>query len=71
MNVTTKMGPFIKSKDNNSKMVMRFLIALLPIILFAFYKNGILLYIKGYTNFFGMFYPLIFIILGAMSSFIT
>ena len=71
MNVTTKMGPFMKSKDNNSKMVMRFLIALLPIILFAFYKNGILLYIKGYTNFFGMFYPLIFIILGAMSSFIT
>lgn len=71
MDTKTKIGPFMKSNDNISKMMKRLLISLLPIIIFSFYKNGILLYVKGYTNFFGMFYPLIFIILGTMSSLIT
>lgn len=68
MDIEYSKGPFIRSKDNVNKIMMRLLISLIPIILFAFYKNGILLYIKGYTNFFGMFYPLIFMIIGAMSS---
>ena len=68
MNIELKKGPFIKSGDTVGKMTSRLIIALIPIILFAFYKNGILLYLKGYVNFYGMFYPLIFIILGTMSS---
>ncbi len=68
MNIELKKGPFIKSKDTVGKMMTRVIIALLPIIIFSFYKNGVLLYLKGYTNFYGMFYPLIFIVLGAMSS---
>ena len=71
MNIENKIGPFMKSNDSVSKMMRRVLISLIPIILFAIYKNGILLYLKGYTNFFGMFYPLIFIVLGGMASLLT
>ena len=63
------MGPFIKSKNNTTKMMINVIIALLPIILFSFYKNGIALYQKGYTDFIGMFYPLIFIFIGAFATF--
>ena len=68
MDIETKKGPFIRSCDDVGKMMKRVFISLIPIILFAIYKNGILLYIKGYTNFYGIFYPLIFIILGSMAS---
>ncbi|MBR1376770.1 MAG: RnfABCDGE type electron transport complex subunit D [Bacilli bacterium] len=71
MEIETKLGPFMKSDDSTSKIMKRLLIALLPIILFSVYKNGVLLYIKGYTNFFGIFYPLIFIILGGLTSMVT
>lgn len=59
-----KIGPFIKSKNKTSKMMMHVMVALLPIILFGFYKNGILPYLHGKTDVWGMLYPLIFIILG-------
>ena len=59
-----KIGPFMKSKNKTSKMMMHVMIALLPIILFGFYKNGILPYLHGKTDVIGMLYPLIFIILG-------
>lgn len=62
------MGPFIKSKNKTSKIMINLLVALLPIILFTFYKNGYLLYKNGYTNFLGMFYPLLFILVGVLSS---
>ena len=45
-----KVGPFIKSKNKTSKMMMHVLIALVPIILFGFYKNGIIPYINGKTK---------------------
>jgi len=71
MKLETKNGPFMKSSDNVSKIMRRLVIALIPIIIFAVYKNGYLLYSKGYTNVYGIFYPLIFIILGSMSSLIS
>ena len=71
MNIDTKLGPYMRSNDNTTKMMRRLIISLIPIVLFSFYKNGILLYLKGYTNFFGMFYPLVFIILGCMSTLVT
>ena len=53
-------------KNNNSieKMSYIYLLSLLPLILFGFYKNGISLFIKDYVNIFGMLKPLIFILCG-------
>ncbi|MBP3460977.1 MAG: RnfABCDGE type electron transport complex subunit D [Bacilli bacterium] len=64
-------GPFIKSKNNTNKIMTNLLIALIPIILFSFYKNGILLYQNNKTDLFGMFYPLIFIFTGIITSFLV
>lgn len=53
-------------KNNNSieKMCYIYLLSLLPLILFGFYKNGINLYIKGYIGIIGMLKPLLFILIG-------
>lgn len=64
------MGPFIKDNNSTKKMMNHLLVALTPIILFAFLKNGIIPYKKGYTNLFGMFYPLIFILIPTISTFV-
>ncbi len=61
---------FIKSKNTTNKIMMNVLIALTPIILFSFYKNGILPGINGNTSVIEMFYPILFIIVGALSSFV-
>lgn len=63
------MGPFIKLEDNTSKMMFRVIIALIPIIIFSFYKNGVLPYINGSTDIYGMFTPLIFIGISTLSTF--
>lgn len=63
-------GPFIKSKNSTHKMMNNLIISLIPIIIFTFYKNGIVLYQNNKTSFFGMFYPLIFILIGTLSSFL-
>lgn len=66
----TLKGPFIKSKNNTNKMMGNLLIALLPIILFSFYKNGIIPYLNGKVDLFEMIYPLIFIMIGSISTYI-
>ena len=38
------MGPFIKDNNTTKKMMNHLLIALTPIILFAFIKNGLVYY---------------------------
>ena len=63
------MGPFIKDSNTTKKMMKHLLIALTPIIIFAFIKNGILPYKKGYTDLFGMIYPLVFISVPVISTF--
>ena len=68
MNLQKRIGPFLKDDDSVSKIMNRFTFALLPIILFVFFKHGILTYINGYTNVFGILYPLIFMTVGAMGS---
>ena len=42
-----KQGNFIKSNDDTKKIMYRVILALVPIILFAFYKNGILPLIRN------------------------
>ena len=34
------MGPFLKSENKTNKMMFHLLISILPIVLFAIYKNG-------------------------------
>lgn len=56
----------IKSNNSIKSITFTYLISLLPLILYGFYKNGISLYIKGYVNVFGMLKPLLFILLGGL-----
>lgn len=64
------MGPFIKSKNDTTKMMMNLIIALIPIILFSEYKNGVIPYINGKVDILGLIYPLIFISVGILSSYL-
>lgn len=61
-------GPYMKSKNKTSKMMIHLIIALIPIILFSFYKNGILPYIHSKTNIVGLFYPLIMVLTASLST---
>ncbi len=65
-------APFLRITDSGekgTKIIMRdFIIGLLPVVLFAWYKNGIMVYIEGNITFMEMLYPLIFIILGGLLS---
>lgn len=63
------MAPFIKSNNKTRKIMLNLLLALIPIILFAIYKNGIVPYIHGKTDIYGLFYPLIFVLIGTFTSF--
>ncbi len=71
MNFEVGNGPFLKSKNKTSKMMLHLFIALLPIIIFSFYKNGIIPYQKGLTDIKGLLLPLMVIILPTLTSFLT
>lgn len=48
-------------KKNNEKTILKYhLLAIIPLLLYAFYKNGVLLYLNDVINFFDMFMPLIY-----------
>ncbi len=71
MKFKTLEGPYLRDPQN-AKVIMRHLfLALLPIIIFATYKNGYLPYKEGYHSLFFAFYPLIFVLVGMMTTFIT
>lgn len=65
-------APFLRISDKKgygTNTLMRdFMIGLLPVVLFAWYKNGILVYSQGNINFLEMLYPLFFIIVGGLGS---
>ncbi|MFA6648251.1 MAG: hypothetical protein WCS32_06400, partial [Candidatus Izemoplasmatales bacterium] len=65
-------APFLRKADEKgygTNVIMRdFLIAMSPVVLFAWYKNGIQVYIDGRINFLEMLYPLFFIMMGAVMS---
>ena len=58
-----KKGNFMKSKNNTTKMMNHVIISLIPIMVFAFYKNGILPIIKGTGELLEIFKPLLLIII--------
>ncbi len=64
------MGPFIKSSNKTSRMMFNLLIALTPIILFTVYKHGYIPYTHGQVDVFGIFYPLLFVLIGSLTTFI-
>jgi len=65
-------APFLRTSDaknSGTGVIMRdFMIGLLPVILFAWYKNGIKVFIEGNITFLEMLYPLVFIMLGGIIS---
>ena len=67
----TYNGPYIKTPDSVNKMMLRLLISLTPIILFAFYKHGIVPYQKGYLTEYGLVYPLLFILIPTITSYVS
>lgn len=66
--------PFIRKADfkqGSTGIIMRdYMIALMPLILFAWIKNGLYPFINGNQGFFQMLYPLIFVIIGGATSFV-
>lgn len=69
--------PFLRLADGNrdTTTIMRdFMIALVPLMLFAWFKNGILPFINPNpalkTTFFEMIYPLLFMVIGALTTFL-
>lgn len=65
-----KIGPFIKSKNTTNKMMLNLLVSLIPIIVFTVYKNGVLPYQAGKIEYIYILYPLLFILLPALVSFL-
>lgn len=67
-------APFIRKADHSaastSTFMMDFMIALAPLIIFAWIKNGILPYVAKDTNFLGMIYPLLLVLIGGGFSFL-
>lgn len=66
-----RKGNYIKSPDSTKKMMDYVLIALLPIIIFSFYKNGIMPLIKGTGNILELFKPLLYVIIPVLVSLFT
>ena len=54
----------IKSNYSIKKISLIYLLSLLPLIGYGFYKNGIILYIKKYVDIFGLLKPLIILSIG-------
>ena len=55
---------FFHSNNTIESINKRYILVFLPLILFGFYKNGYIVYSKGYTNIFGLFKPLLIPIIG-------
>ncbi len=67
-------GPYIRTADwgRNTHTIMRdFIISILPLILFAWYKNGIKPLIDGNVGVFQMLYPLLFILIGGLTAYVV
>ena len=69
-NFSVSKGPYLRSSNSTSKIMTNLFIALVPIIIFAFYKNGIVPFQNGKGDLFTLFYPLIFIFVSTLSSFL-
>lgn len=64
------MNVYLKSKNNESKILVKYILLLIPFLIYGFYKNGILLYKGEYVNIFYMFKPLILTIISILISYL-
>ena len=60
-----KNNVYVRSKKSIKNISLTRIVLLLPLIVFGVYKNGVYLYMNGYTNIIGLFKPIIFILSGA------
>ena len=65
------MNVYLHDKNDLKKNIIKYIICLLPLYLYGFYKNGILLYSKNYISFLGMFKIVYLLILSVGAYFIT
>lgn len=71
MKFVVDKGPYLKDKDFTSKIMKKLFIALIPIIIFAVYKNGIIPYQNGYITFYEALRPLFMIMIGGITAVIA
>ena len=64
------MNVYLKSKNNENKILVKYILLLIPFLIYGFYKNGILLYKGEYVNIFNMFKPLILTIISILISYL-
>lgn len=64
-------GTYIKSNNSTSKMMNNLLISLIPLVIFAFIKNGLYPYLKSNINFIELIRPLLMIIISVLSCLLT
>ncbi len=62
---------YIHDKNDLKSYVIKYIICLLPLYIYGFYKNGILLYINDYSDILGMFKIFYLVILSVLAYFIT
>ena len=65
--VYIKDGPFIKTDNKVDKLTNNILISLIPLMIFAFYKNGISLFVKNKIGLLQMCLPIIFILISVIT----
>lgn len=71
MEFKTKLGPFIQTNNKTKKIMINLLIALLPIIIFSYYKNGFIPYYEREITLLESFRPLLMILVGSLTSLMT
>ena len=64
------MNVYLKSKNNENKILVKYILLLIPFLIYGFYKNGLLLYKGEYVNIFYMFKPLILTIIAILISYL-
>ena len=64
------MNVYLKSKNNENKILVKYILLLIPFLIYGFYKNGILLYKGEYVNIFYMFKLLILTIISILISYL-
>lgn len=63
-------GTQIKEKDSSKTMVIHYLIALFPILIFSWYKNGLVPYLNKDVNVFGLLKPFFWVLVPAFISYL-
>ena len=61
----------IKSNNSIKRIILTYIISLLPLIIYGIYKNGIYLYIKKYVGIYGLLKPILFLLISCFIGIIT